>query len=241
MLNNLPFLKWEINYQIIQTNSKFMVLIKILIMIKGSQQIRNYLHSYCWPLNNILQFLKPSLYFSLGINLTYHRFDHIIYLLVAFYHIVLSLYWSSYPSPHHGLFYSHHLNFLIFLFSPCCCCILLITLYLQYYCSYTCRDPLLIILVAIVFYLYLYVPVIFFSFNFYHVNIRSPITVVIIFSLSWFSFLCPNSFASSCCNHRHSFTFLFTASLLSPPRLFTLLISLHLSLLQSFIPFVKIT
>ena len=46
VLNNLPFMKWEINYQMVQTNSQMKVLMELLRKKKGSQHVESYFHSY---------------------------------------------------------------------------------------------------------------------------------------------------------------------------------------------------
>ena len=51
VLNNLPFLKLERNYQMVQEKPQLMVLMDILRKRKSFQHIQNYFHSYFWHLN----------------------------------------------------------------------------------------------------------------------------------------------------------------------------------------------
>ena len=62
------------------------------------------------------------------------------------------------------------------------------------------------------------------------VDITLPILVTIIFSFTWLSSTCPDSFASLCRNRRHNYPCLFTSSWSSSLFLFALSIPLHISL-----------
>ena len=63
-------------------------------------------------------------------------------------------------------------------------------------------------------------------------DITSPILVTIIFSFTWSSSTCPDSFASLCHNHQNKYPFLFTFSWSSYLFLFASSIPLHISLSQ---------
>ena len=73
------------------------------------------------------------------------------------------------------------------------------------------------------------------------VGITSPILVTIIFSFTWSSSTCPDSFASLCRNHRHNYPCLFTSSWSSSLFLFASSTPLHISLSQLSLRLVDIT
>ena len=73
------------------------------------------------------------------------------------------------------------------------------------------------------------------------VGITSPILVTIIFSFTWSSSTCPDSFASLCRNHRHNHPCLFTSSWYSSLFLFASSIPLHISLSRLSLRLVDIT
>ena len=54
VLNRLPFLKWEINYQMVHKNSQLMLLVELSRKRKGPRHIQSYFHSYFWHLNDLL-------------------------------------------------------------------------------------------------------------------------------------------------------------------------------------------
>ena len=73
------------------------------------------------------------------------------------------------------------------------------------------------------------------------VDITSPILVTIIFSFTWSSSTCPDSFASLCRNRRHIYPCLFTSSWYSSLFLFASSIPLHISLSRLYLHLVDIT
>ena len=159
-----------------------MVLVELLRKRKGSQNIKSYFHSFFWHLNEILQLLKPSVYF----------FE---------YQISFSMSQSTYTSPCQDCvkIYSHclgcnilsHLhrwlattvfNRLILVLSMCCGYIILVTVSLKYHCASSFNDYLLLLFVTIVFSLSLHLLTIFFYSSIFLIDITFFILVATVSS-----------------------------------------------------------
>ena len=91
VLNHLPFLRWEINYQMVRKTSQFMVCMELLRNSKVSQHVHSSFRTYFWHLNDLLQFLNPSLYFYLKINFASPPYYQLILFLVMIMSIFILL------------------------------------------------------------------------------------------------------------------------------------------------------
>ena len=108
VLNHLPYLKWDLIYQMVQKNSQLMVLMELLRKMKVYQHVQSSFHLYFWHLNELLQLLNPSLYFSLKIKFSFPHQNKLLLLFVMIMssYILLDLIVLSFPSSRLICYYS---------------------------------------------------------------------------------------------------------------------------------------
>ena len=162
-----------------QKNYQLMVLIELLRKRKGYQHVQSYFHSYCWYLNDLLQLLKPSLYFTLTVKFDYpFQYQFILLLvMVASNCLILALSVLSFSLPWFIFCFNH----LILVSSPCCGFLLLVTFSLQYHFASPCCVCLILLIVTTIFSLSLCLLVIFFFLSLCLVDIYFPILVATVY------------------------------------------------------------